>query len=280
MRSKRLFFTLAFGLSLLSQGLAWNDTGHMVIASIAYKHLSPTVKQAVDALLADGQPAWCAFVTSAVWADKTKNRDTAPWHYVDQYFLADGRLVELQPGVENVVWAIDRFSLVLKGKSNTKNDRAEALRYLIHFVGDIHQPLHCVSRTSDELPSGDRGGNLFKVRLPSGSVFPAKNLHAVWDFGGGLFADRIDPSNGIEEANRLNAIAMKLDTKYGSAARKSRETDARVWAKEGLKLSRASVYPESHELNSAFLKNVETISGKRSVAAGYRLAALLNQLLS
>ncbi len=283
MRQVRRLLPFVLVFSLTANALSWNDTGHMVIAAIAYQHLTPKAKRAADALLRNGDQ-WSDFLTAACWADDTKSRDTGRWHYVDQYFREDGQATELKPDAENVVWAINKFSLILGDRARTKVERSEALKYLIHFVGDVHQPLHCVSRVSNALPAGDRGGNLFKIKAPKGIVYKPRNLHSLWDVGGGLFDDRFDRSKELSSDSLapIYQVEKQLDQRFGAAAsRNAKNLNPVDWAAEGLKLARASAYPayDDARIPDAFVESVHELSSKRATTAGYRLAALLNKLL-
>ncbi len=159
MRNLRAVLLLTL-IALAGSASAWIDTGHMVVASIAYRNLTPKVRQRAEELLkfvADEKSN--TFITASCWADDHKNNADREWHYIDLHFRADGTpTANRKPPTENVVWAIEKFSRVLADKRAKPEERGIALRYLLHFVGDIHQPLHCVARDTDLFPNGDRGG--------------------------------------------------------------------------------------------------------------------------
>jgi hypothetical protein len=134
--------------------LAWGGEGHQIVALIAEDRLTPEAKAGMHELL--GEDVSISDAEIANWADQIRRerRNTAPWHYVD--------IPTTQPSYDatrdgndgdNVIDAIDRFEKVLADKSKPKAERAEALKFVVHFVGDVHQPLHCADR------DGDRGGN-------------------------------------------------------------------------------------------------------------------------
>jgi hypothetical protein len=255
--------------------LAWHDTGHMVVAAIAYDRLSPAAKSKVDSYFGSKQ----GFLEAACWADDNKSRITAKWHFYDRYF-GEGAFPEAEQ--QNVVWAIRRFSTELGDSSIDNAERTDALRYLIHFVGDIHMPLHCASRVSTDHPKGDRGGNSFKITgLTQWSPKP-KNLHFLWDEGCGLFSETERPLDAAS-LKKIVSLETVLVSKYGSAqANSTNDMNPDDWSMEGLKLAQTVVYQldEGSTPSDSYLAKGQEVCGKRVVAAGYRLAALLNKALS
>lgn len=282
-RTLSLFALL--GLTAFSQ--AWIDTGHMLIATIAERGLKAKALAEAERLLKIGGDAKNSdFVTTSPWADDVRRQrpETGPWHYIDYHFRTDGKPDANKPDAENAVWAIDKFSAILKDKSKSDADRSEALRFLIHFVGDIHQPLHATARDTDEHPTGDKGGNDFRITAPS--VFasmnrPPRNLHSFWDFGGGLFMGESRPLSSDSKA-RIEALATKLTTEYPAKSfKKVGDLNPDDWAKESFELSKTVVYDlqEGSTPSDAYVQKAQDVSGHRIALAGYRLARLLNQLL-
>src|ERR1051325_7634062 len=148
--------------------LAWNAEGHMVVAQIAYNHLDPAVKATCDALVAVNLGSFTStsssnFVTAAVWADDFKSSlGTGTSHYIDLPFSLDGYPTNgVPPGIPNIVTAINQYVITLQNTNATPTDQATPLRYLIHYVGDIEQPLHCSNAIYTNKPAGDAGGNGF-----------------------------------------------------------------------------------------------------------------------
>jgi S1/P1 Nuclease len=173
---------------------AWGCKGHETVALIAEKHLSPEAKEFVLALLKENpiDPQLKRYCGSAVndpmgdaatWADDIRNeRHNGPWHYIDiprGTARGDGNLAPYcgKEGCVNEALAVQ--IAILKNKSAEPAKRAEALRYVIHFVGDLHQPLH--STTND-----DEGGNCvplkyFRRRPREHNHGYSPNLHSIWD---------------------------------------------------------------------------------------------------
>ena len=148
---------------------AWGDIGHRAIGQLAEKHLTPKAKKQVQKLLGRDSLA-----DASLWADIVKSnpkyRFQSKWHYTN---LKDGQSYK-KSNKEDVVWAIDLMIKILKDQGSHPKvaDKTHALKLLIHFVEDIHQPLHAGRKV-------DKGGNLLYV------IFFDKtySLHGVWDSG-------------------------------------------------------------------------------------------------
>lgn len=176
---------------------AWGCKGHQTVALIAEKHLTPEARQMVLKLLGDSPMdpklrRWCGnattdlMVDASTWPDDVRNeRKNGPWHYIDIPRGKPKGELHGYCGPEGCVTrAIEEQRAILKDKSADPLKRAEAIRYLIHFVGDLHQPLHAIS-------NADNGGNCVAVKyfrhepLPS-AFHPERedyspNLHQIWD---------------------------------------------------------------------------------------------------
>ena len=268
-----------------AQVFAWHDGGHMVVAEIARQSLSPKIVAECEWLLKqDPDPKTNTFLTASCWADDFKSRESAPWHYINIHFRTDGKDTDNKPETQNVVVAINRFSAVLQDKRKDPKERAEALRYLLHFVGDVHQPLHAVARDSDEHPEGDRGGNDFKI-LPTDRhkelQRPPNNLHALWDMGGNLFRPTVRPltSDGLATIVR---IANSIRNRHPEATLDGvTNLDPMAWTQESADIAKRVVYnlKENEVPTPEYIRQCEDVSAKRVAYAGYRLAALLTKLM-
>jgi hypothetical protein len=171
---------------------AWGCKGHQTVALIAEKQLTPEAKQMVQALLT-GNPIdptlkrYCgdavrdAMADASTWADDIRGQaKNGPWHYIDIPRGARRAPLGKFCGKDGCVTkAIEDELAILKNKNEDAGKRAEALRYIVHFVGDLHQPLHVT--TND-----DEGGNCVpinylrrKARQHDHGYSP--NLHGLWD---------------------------------------------------------------------------------------------------
>lgn len=248
---------------------AWNALAHRLIADIAYEHLTAHARETFDnynnALNQVYKPE--SFVNSSVWLDDLSYKDIhwfSTMHYVDIPYSTDGSTL---PPIQkiNALWAIQHASKLLTNKYPTDFDKGIALRILVHVVGDIHQPLHAITRVSAEYPDGDKGGN--QVLLRNNPI--AKNLHAYWDRGAGLFvSDAFKKSHIESEAERLERKWPCSDF--------SLNIDPAAWAQESHRLAIQETY--HFPIDSDYQLRAQQISEKRVVAAGCRLAKLLNQI--
>jgi hypothetical protein len=172
-------------LGLISRpAAAWWDEGHQIVAEIASRHLSTPARAKIEALLAD-MPEYATMPAAATWPDRVAKLDPKysfafTSHFVNvESRLSPGELYALCLQKAGCVATGVAYSIeILRSTRASKSERAEALRFLIHFVGDAHQPLHA-GRTAD------KGGNTID-RLTLLGFTPSSerlNLHAVWDGG-------------------------------------------------------------------------------------------------
>jgi hypothetical protein len=270
---------------LLTQiaAFAWGDTGHMVVASIAYSQLKPAAKARVDRLirLIRFQGKTYNYVTVATMLDDFRDDETKdnfkPWHFTNDPFFDGIAPFEIDsPGV-NIEERINFIVNSLKsGGAGSDLKNAMLVAYLFHLVGDIHQPLHTTRRYSEATPKGDQGGNLFLIQGPR------RNLHSYWDAAGGLF--------GFEDVQRpLTTAGRRSITNYAFEARKAyppsspewKDMDVSHWVKEGHDLAISAVYDgiEQHTRPSEeYQERAQEVCRKRLAMAGYRLAQLLNEI--
>jgi hypothetical protein len=284
---------------------AWHDTGHMVVAQIAYLRLTPAARARVDSLLV-AQPNrrplihLCAGVytsetcektydpiTIAVWMDDFRgdslNESYAPWHYINFRPLFDGvpEASDAGPEPENVLarinWAVNTLRL---GTGIARKD-AETLGFLYHLVGDVHQPLHAATRFSAAQPQGDSGGNGFRVQMPAETR--VTNLHSFWDAAGGSFSFAA-PKRPLDQTakDRILGLANEVTSAYPEdATPESKDLDPHTWVVESNTLARQIAYAkikEGEQPTPAYIDEVQKLSKKRIAIAGYRLAGVLNAL--
>lgn len=275
---KRLFSLSLLALCAASQ--AWIDTGHFIVARIAERDLKPTVRRKIEALLkVNGSGDTATIVGSGPWADDTRTRSNGRWHYTNLHFRTDGKKTSNKPEEENVVWAIRHFSDIVKDPKATDSAKADALRYLIHFVADCHQPLHTVARDTDEFPNGDRGGNDFKLGDVAIKPKP-RNLHFLWDIGGGLI-ERVERPLGKNSYAAIDKYVSDFLKEFPASVKQIKVQNPDKWAEEGLALAKSVVYSlqENTTPSSAYMAKCKETSGKRLVLAGKRLAVLLNAIV-
>lgn len=252
-----MVMVLAATLFCAPPAFAWGPLGHRVVARLAEAQLTPQAWAEAQRLLALSGARHLSDV--AVWADDLRDTDPALFqqtkrlHFVNIHSrdcLYDPPR-DCRKG-ECVVAAIGRYSAVLANRANPPAERAQALAFVVHFVGDIHQPLHADYRH-------DAGGNDYQVRWHGRGT----NLHRVWD---SLMLD----STHLPAAQYADKL---LDERTPIA---TGGTPAE-WAEEGCRIDRnGGVYPPSRFIDAAYVARERPIAEQRLRQAGARLAALLN----
>ena len=260
-RAGKLAVVLVALLSCMPVALAWGPRGHRIVANLAEARLTPQAWAAAQKLLALRGAHHLGEVAN--WADDLRDTDPALFrrtkrlHFVN--FHSRDCIYDPPRDCRNgecVVAAIDKYSAILANRANGPAERAEALAFVVHFVGDVHQPLHADYRH-------DAGGNDFQVRWRSRGT----NLHRVWD---SLMLDSTHLS-AAQFTDRLTAQRTHIAT-GGTPAR---------WAEESCRIDRdGGVYPRSRFIDQAYVQRELPIAERRLRQAGARLAELLNRDLA
>ncbi|WP_068094292.1 S1/P1 nuclease [Novosphingobium rosa] len=280
--------------------LAWGELGHRTVGNIAYANVTPQVAAQIDVLLKQeamlGTPE-CKVKTigdAAVYPDcLNANRwrwaYTFPWHYQDIDIDKPFDVKEACSAGNCVTAQIERFRRILADRSLPPHQRLEALIFITHFVGDLHQPLHAAEHEHD---AGGNGVTVTNVPAPSyivntvpphlvdNSKKPA-NLHSVWDT---VVVER------AQKEGRLPAVRA-----YTAAERAKIATgEVADWAHESWDLAHDLVYPQAFghvpapgettpkevTLDDATLDKDATVASDRILQAGLRLARVLDQALT
>lgn len=245
-----------FALALIS----WGYVGHQTVARIAENHLSPQAKAAVKSLLGS-EP----ITDVASWADEVRNdpeyKSTAPWHFLNLPLGLSGEAFEKAvkgQSQENVYSAIQAQEKVLKDPGSTSEQKVIALKFLVHFIGDAHQPMH-ISRAED------KGGNTIQLQYDGKGT----NLHSLWD-------SRLIDKEGLS----YRELAGKADQATPEILKQAENTDPLTWVWESYQVS-SKLYPEikkNNKLGEDYYKEHIAIVNERLELAGLRLAAVLNAL--
>lgn len=286
MKVRQLLVCLIFGSLLCCQlGFGWWEAGHFVVAEIAYQRLDPCVKAKVDSLAAQLSPSYSgssAFVNAATWLDELHGHDVGlfkSWHYTLIPYDPEGILSDVQIALiqahnqhADILFALTESFKVLKSPRSTPFEKGLMLRMLTHCVADVHQPLHTVSKFDREHPQGDRGGNGFKVNSPL-----ASNLHALWDSALGALPYAVSP---LDEPTYRDIQRFALELCQHCPEESSLDFDPEGWAEESARLAIEVVYTlEPNSVPSrVYLEKGQEVAKQQLVKAGYRLAALLNQV--
>jgi hypothetical protein len=269
------------------RALAWGHSGHQVIAQIALNNLDAPVKTQMLALARRvhlGETNY-EFITLASWMDDVRDYPMfellEEWHFINRRFIVNNAAPDVAPPAVNIQSVLDWSLRTLADTRSTNNVKSFALAYLLHLGGDVHQPLHCATRFTPDLPEGDRGGNHFKL-----TGTRRDNLHAFWDAGGGVFNFLYDlrPLDNGSNRARIQQFATRLTAQHppASIANLDDLTPA-TWVEESHQLARTVVY-EGITMNgtpdAAYRAKTRQISGRRMATAGYRLAKTLNRIFT
>ncbi len=244
-------------LITLNAAYAWGPIGHRVVGEIAQQRLKPEVAKKVSEILEKR-----TLPDVANWADLIRSdpawKKASPWHYVS---IEDSKKYkDIAPVKEgDVIWAVEHFSEVLKNKKSTPKDLREAISFLVHFIGDLHQPLH-VGRKAD------LGGNTISLKW-----FGKKtNLHEIWD-------------EKIIELEQLSYTEYAAFLERSIEINKSWEKDPLMtWIAESQAL-RPLVYDfpakPARYWEYEYRFKTHKILNERLMQAGIRLASVLNEIL-
>jgi len=286
MRSlKALIRGLVLTLACAPCALAWGPQGHRTVGAIADRLLTPAAHAEVAQLLAAdldkfGNPSGRTTLESvAVWADEIRGTaaDRPRWHYDDGPLCAQAPRESYCPAGECNSAQLERLTAVLADRHAGLRERNEALKWIVHLVGDIHQPLHAED-------NGDLGGNRVHVALEGVHTRGRLTLHGAWDSELVTLAlgtrGRQAPPHDIDALAR-EARELTLDAGQGTPA---------SWASESNHLARnvAYQYPGFAcggvpagvvVLDDAYQREAVSIVRERLLLAGGRLANLLNENL-
>ncbi|MEB0280690.1 S1/P1 nuclease [Mucilaginibacter sp. 10B2] len=255
MIKKSFFAALALGGAFCL--ISWGFKGHRAIATIAQKHLTSNTAYVVSAYL-KGE----AMADVSTWADENKNPKTAPWHFVNLPLglSHDAFVREISQSDNNVYTAILKTEASLKDKNLSVEDKNEALKYLIHLIGDAHQPMHVSCKE-------DKGGNTIQLRFDNKGT----NLHSLWD-------GRMIDHEGLSEAD----IVKNYDVATAAQIKQWQSDSPVEWLWESYQIS-SELYKISkpgQTIDEAYYQKYIQVTRKRIDQAGIRLAGELNKLFN
>lgn len=271
----------------------WGDKGHEVIGLIADHYLEPKVRERLQSLLAADESSLTShdIAHEATWADKYRDSDrragkqrylgTRQWHFVDleldgpnlesacfgRRALPAGVAASQGPAESCIVDKVDQFVLELKNPRTSAAERLLALQFLLHFVGDLHQPLHAAD-------DRDEGGNR---KFVSADDLPDSNLHHAWDTS---FVELLGPNENAIAERLLAGISAEKRSRWASGTPAD-------WAMESFSSAKLHAYgllpiadaPNHYELAPAYVTDALVVTAQQLSKAGVRLAYLLNRAL-
>jgi len=240
---------------------AWGGSGHRIVAMIAQKHLTSKAKQKIAQILGPN----VTLASVATFADDIRNSQpsTKNFHFVDiqkdETDYVPSRDCPQTAKGDCVIAALERFKAQLLDSHTSKAKKQFALKFIVHLVGDMHQPLHCAD-------NHDRGGNDVNVRFFNRQT----NLHAAWDSS---IISRVGQSDSAY-ANRLNqglSDAEIAQIQQGSII---------DWALQSHTLARTNAYdiPDNHKLGQEYFNTNKQVVDDQLRKGGLRLAKVLNDL--
>ena len=256
---------VAFTALLPGHALAWGAQGHRLVARVAETRLDPQARAEVDRLLATEPGATLSSI--APWADDLRSQDpglgrrSAGWHYINMAEEGcDYDPPKHCPNGNCVVEALKAQSQILADPSKSDAERLQALKFVVHLAGDVHQPMHAGY-------GHDRGGNTYQLQFNGRGT----NLHSVWD-SGMFYPLQLNDDQFLE---RLEALPAPRDV-----GRPQLQHDATRWAEQSCRLAtRKGVYPDTRKVGEEYAATWRPVAEAQVRLAGERLAALLNDLL-
>lgn len=291
-------------LMLAHDAFGWNDFGHMAVAAIAYPQLTSSTKKCVSELLKrnpdyaewirgvdKSEQERTAFMRAATWPDAIRHNpkySDAPeqnasggsqhdgyrdkrlnrsWHYINTPISPDGTptIPATAPNIETQIITLQR---ILQSVNSDTDTKSYSLVWLLHLVGDAHQPLHAASRFTHDFPHGDQGGNAVIICEQTCN----SNLHSYWD--------------GVLGKTRNPPTILRMVSSYPKADRQRAQIlDIDVWLQESVDISQRVAYAQpvgisadSTTLSGSYKAKARSVAQQQAAMAGARLANLLNQL--
>jgi hypothetical protein len=304
-----LIFVVLIGAAL--PALGWDDSGHKITAYIAWQRMTPDVRERVlKILLAAPEDSTIGtyyfpygsqnvdarkrdfFMVMATWADLIRDRNfevrmkkyhKSNWHYDDQFWTSkDGKIEYLKAPEDGgqALMRIDEFVKVI-GSNAPDSEKALAIAWLEHLIGDIHQPLHSSARVTDTEPKGDQGGNLFSLTPKDTPRDKQENLHWFWD---SIVVRNIKNTKNVCDIDFLEPLAKGFMKKYPFAKMQGRLalSDPSSWAKESLTYAQNDVFSSDLKRgempSDKYKKKGLKIAEERLTLAGYRMGEIFNQV--
>lgn len=294
--------SLTFLALIVSSVVCWHGNGHYTVAYIAQSYLQNKDPKALDWANSILQPFTeeCGenlypFVESATWADKIRD---AGWnllfyhHFISLAWFDQGARPYTYDNstYANVLFAINDSTSLLSsvqedpfGSSKSILGKSISLRNLIHYLGDIHQPLHASERVTPKLPKGDEGGNLFEIDHYHKNK-SIDNLHFIWDHMFGALDGDIRTNLNQQQYQVIKNLGEQIMQEYSFSDLQKQmmaNDSPPSWAKESNDLAQNFVYKglvEGQDLPTEYMQKGYQICRERVALAGYRLGVLLSRI--
>lgn len=301
---------LAF-LSINTQ--AWDDVGHKISAYIAWQRMTPAARENVirilrsapeDSMLGTYYQNYGAtpeaqrkkefFMFTATWPDVVRDRafenrykkyHKSNWHYDDTFWRQNGNAAVPLSGFEEGGQAVPRlveFDKTIRDPGASDKEKAIAIAWIMHLVGDLHQPLHTSARVTDTEPKGDQGGNLFHLTPQGTPRERQQNLHWFWD---SIVVRHAPPKQGeFCERDYLEASANRMMKRHPFSSLQAglKVGDYRALQQESFAYNPSTVFSPDlvrYQMPSArYRRNAFTLAERQLALAGYRMGELFNSV--
>lgn len=307
---RSIFVVAIISFVVPSIAFAWDESGHKTTAYIAWQRMTPEVREKVHKILMAApedssigmyffnfgtRPLETKrrehFMLMAYWADIIRDRSfdnrfkkyhNSDWHYTNMFWSEKDGKAEAVDGMEpagKALAKISEFSNLIRSNAPDA-EKAVAIAWLEHLIGDVHQPLHISARVSETSEKGDQGGNLFFL-TPKGTPREQQdNLHSLWD----QILVRYQPNtDGACDANYIDPFGVEIMKKhpYEKLASRANVLDVDVWANESLKAAQDVAFKGltfGEKPDAKYMKRAFELSQERIALAGYRMGNLFNEV--
>ncbi|WP_066554947.1 S1/P1 nuclease [Croceicoccus bisphenolivorans] len=259
---RKALITLALSLTLAAPAHAWGPTGHRMVGQIAADNVNGRTAAEIALILGAGE----TLAEASTWPDEQRSdpdpfwqKTSTPWHYVTVTGHPEWRESDA-PKEGDAMTALRRFTATLRDPDASREDKATALRFVVHLVGDLHQPLH-------NGKGDDRGGNDFAVTW----FGERANLHSVWD-------SKLIDGNGLSYTEYVARLEGRMTPEQMIAWW---NPDPAVWVAESIVL-RDTIYPaeDKRDLGYFYQWQWRPKAELRIEQAGIRVAAYLDEVFA
>ena len=234
---------------------AWGNTGHRIVGKIAEERLSNKAKRQIRNIIGHHDLAYIS-----IWADKIKSdpnwKHAYDWHYAT---IPDGEVYEAGKHPGQLIEKINEFSTIAISSKSDLKQKKQAIKWLVHLVGDLHQPLHVGN-------GNDRGGNDVKVKW----FGEATNLHKVWD-------EKLFEIQNLSYTEYAHFLGLEFDE---SECLKWLVRDMEFYAHESMKYRKVCYKYENNNLSYDYIFSTKPVLDMRLMQAGVRLANLFNNIFN
>ena len=292
---------------------AWDDVGHKISAYIAWQRMTPTARENVvrilrsapeDSNLAAFYQSYGAtpelqrkkefFMFTATWADVVRDRafenrykkyHKSNWHYDDTFWRQNGNAAVPLTGFAEGGQAVDRlmeFDRTIRDSGASDRDKAIAIAWIMHLIGDLHQPLHTSARVTDLEPKGDQGGNLFHLTPQGTPREQQQNLHWFWD---SIVVRATPPKTGeFSERDYIEPVAERMMKRhpFASVSGNLKPGDYRALQQESFAYNPTVVFSPDlvrfQAPSAKYRRNAYDLAERQLALAGYRMAEIFNSV--